>query len=145
LVALLAAAPMATAQTTPVPPAAPAPATEAPATPAPTEEPAAIDGVSDSGLALGEEVQATGVGSTYVQSEQGDWEIHCVRTEDGNDPCQLYQLLEDSNGSAVASISIFGLPAGQQAAAGATVITPLETLLTAQLTLAVDNGNAKRY
>jgi len=136
LVALLAGAPMAMAQT----------ATDTPApAPTPTEAPAPADGVNTDGLALGEEVPTDGVGSTYVASVQGDWEVRCVRTAEGKDPCQMYQLLSDENDNAVAEISIFGLPAGQQATAGATVITPLETLLTAQLTLAVDGAAAKRY
>lgn len=134
LVALLAAAPMAFAQTT-----------ETPAPDAPAEEQPATDGVSPSGLSLGEEVTDEGVGSTYIASEHGDWQMRCVRAAEGNDPCQLYQLLSDDQGNSVAEISIFGLPAGQEAAAGATVITPLETLLTAQLTLAVDGAAAKRY
>lgn len=85
------------------------------------------------------------VGDTYVAEEFTDWELRCVRTEDGNDPCQLYQLLTDSDGNAVAEFNIFALPEGGQAVAGATVITPLETLLTAQLRLNVDAGQVKRY
>lgn len=85
------------------------------------------------------------VGQTYIRSEHGDWELRCVRTEDGRDPCQLYQLLQDSAGNSVAEINLFNLPEGQQAVAGATIITPLETLLTPQLRLAVDSGEAKRY
>jgi len=132
-------------------PAAETPAETSTETPAatPTEPAVAADGVGTNGLNLGEEVGAEasegGVGSTYVQAEHGDWEVRCVRAEEGKDPCQLYQLLSDEAGNAVAEISIFGLPAGQQAAAGATVITPLETLLTAQLTIAVDTAKAKRY
>ena len=107
---------------------------------------APADGNTADGLALGQEVGAEGgIGTTYIAEVQGDWEVHCVRAEDGNDPCQLYQLLADEQGNSVAEISIFGLPDGNQAAAGATVITPLETLLTAQLTMAVDGGTAKRY
>jgi invasion protein IalB len=40
---------------------------------------------------------------------------------------------------------LFKLPDGGQAEAGATIITPLETLLTEQVTLSVDGGKAKRY
>jgi invasion protein IalB len=54
-------------------------------------------------------------------------------------------LLKDGGDNAVAEISMFGLPAGQQAVAGATVIAPLETLLTADLTLSVDAGKARKY
>lgn len=85
------------------------------------------------------------VGQTYVQSTHGDWQLRCVRTADDKDPCQLYQLLEDDQGNSVAEISVFPLPEGQEAAAGATVITPLETLLTADLRIAVDAAQPKRY
>lgn len=105
-------------------------------------------------LSMGEDVQAApdaggddaeGIGTTYTQETFGDWQQRCVRTDDGNDPCQLYQLLRDEQGNAVAEMSLFALPEGQQAAAGATIITPLETLLTQQITLTVDSGTAKRY
>lgn len=86
-----------------------------------------------------------GIGSTYVVAKHGDWEQRCIRTEDGSDPCQLYQLLSDAQGNPVVEISIFGLPEGGPAVAGATVIVPLETLLTANLTLQIDGGAAKRY
>jgi invasion protein IalB len=84
-------------------------------------------------------------GQPYVAEEHGAWQLRCVKSDDGKDPCQLYQLLSDAEGNSVAEFSIFNLPAGQQAAAGATVITPLETLLTAELRLQVDAGQARRY
>ncbi len=40
---------------------------------------------------------------------------------------------------------MFNLPAGQQAAAGATIIVPLETLLTANLTMKVDTAQPRVY
>lgn len=95
------------------------------------------------GLSMGE--TESQVGQTYTREEHGAWEVRCVQTEDGNDPCQLYQLLQDQNGNNVAEISIFPLPPGGQAVAGATVVTPLETLLTAQIGLSVDTGEMKRY
>ena len=54
-------------------------------------------------------------------------------------------MLQDQNGNNVAEISIFPLPEGGEAVAGATIVTPLETLLTRQITLSVDGGAAKRY
>lgn len=97
-------------------------------------------------LALGEPVSGgDGIGEPYIGAEFADWALRCVRTESGNDPCQLYQLLSDQQGNSVAEISIFPLPQGQQAEAGVTIITPLETLLTEQITLRVDEGQAKRY
>ncbi len=110
-----------------------------------TEAPAA-QGTADTGLSLGEEAtDAEGPGSTYVAETIGDWEVQCIRAEEGEDPCQMYQLLTDEDGNAVAEVSLFRLPEGGQAVAGATIVAPLETLLTQQLTLAVDSGQGKRY
>ncbi len=104
---------------------------------------------SDSALPLGEPVQPAEPGKAplepYVREQFGDWVMRCVHTESGKDPCQLYQLMKDDKGNSVAEISLFELPAGGPAEAGATVATPLETLLTEQLTLSVDGGTAKRY
>jgi invasion protein IalB len=123
------------------------PATEAEV---PAAEAPAADGNDPSltGLAMGQAESETGepqVGQTYVAEEIGDWQLRCVKAEDGKDPCQLYQLLLDEEGNSVAEFSIFNLPEGQQAVAGATIVTPLETLLTAELRLAVDAGQARRY
>lgn len=98
------------------------------------------------GLSLGEPVATEPqVGQPYVVETFTAWELRCVKAPEGEDPCQLYQLLRDEGGNAVAEFTIFPLPEGGQAAAGATVITPLETLLTAQLRLSVDGGQARRY
>ncbi|RVT84598.1 invasion associated locus B family protein [Rhodobacteraceae bacterium CCMM004] len=119
--------------------------------PAETEAPADTDGTDTTaadalGLSTGEEVpDEGGLGATYIREEHGDWSVRCVRTEGGDDPCQLYQLIGDGAGNSVAEMSIFPLPAGQNVAAGATIITPLETLLTQQITLTVDGGAVKRY
>lgn len=97
-------------------------------------------------LSMGEEASdESKVGDIYVEAKHSDWEIRCFVTENGNDPCQLYQLLNDGSGNPVAEINVFILPEDQDAAAGATVITPLETLLTQQLSLSVDGGRAKKY
>lgn len=85
------------------------------------------------------------VGQAYIKSEHGDWQLRCVKTEDGADPCQLYQLLKDEKGNAVAEITLVALPEGQQAIAGASIIVPLETLLTENLRIGVDDGKVKIY
>ena len=103
------------------------------------------EGNNATGLSMGTADGEPQVGSTYALSEHGDWQLRCVKTENGQDPCQLYQLLADGDGNSVAEFSIFNLPEGQQAIAGATVVTPLETLLTAQLRIQVDAGQARRY
>ncbi len=94
-------------------------------------------------LPLGQEV--SDVGTTYNKDSFGDWTLRCVRTADGPDPCQLYQLMHDDQGNSVAEISLFVLGGDGPAEAGATIATPLETLLTEQITLRVDTGPAKRY
>ncbi|MDR7126595.1 invasion associated locus B family protein [Pseudotabrizicola sp. 4114] len=126
------------------------PATEG--TQAPAADPAPpADAATEPGLSMGTEAgaegapAADGIGSAYVQANFEAWEQRCVRTEDGSDPCQLYQLLKDSDGNAVAEFSMFNLPAGGQAAAGATVVVPLETLLTENLLMAVDGTTPRVY
>lgn len=110
------------------------------------DAPASADAATTDGLSMGQEAQpADGIGSSYVKESFDAWQQRCVRAEDGSDPCQLYQLLKDAQGNAVAEFSMFNLPAGGEAAAGATVIVPLETLLTENLLLAIDGGKAKVY
>lgn len=152
----------ATGETTTAPAPAPAPATtdgaatgDAATGDVPTGDASADAPTTDGGLSLGEPAPeaaaapaegGSAIGDTYVREEFTDWQMRCVRVEPGTpEPCQLYQLLRDETGNPVAEISMFGLPTGGQAAAGATVITPLETLLTEQLTVQVDTGQAKRY
>ena len=57
----------------------------------------------------------------------------------------MFQALLDDSGNTVANVRIFRLPEGGQAAAGALIAVPLKTLLTAQLTLGIDEGITKRY
>ena len=85
------------------------------------------------------------VGETYIGEQFGDWEMRCIKAEEGNDPCQMYQLMSDNDGAPIAEISIFRLPEGGRALAGATVIVPLETSLADQLSLQVDTGAPRRY
>jgi len=96
------------------------------------------------GLSLGQPAEIQ-IGQTYIEEEFGDWQTRCVRTETGDDPCQLYQLLQDQDGNSVAEISMFPVNDGGPAAAGATIITPLETLLTEQLRLSVDGSDERIY
>lgn len=116
-----------------------------------TEAPAEGEGAETTadtnlgGLSLGAVEGEIAVGQTYVREEFSSWELRCVRTQNDKDPCQLYQLLNDNDGNSVAEFNIFPLPAGQQAVAGANVITPLETLLTANMRLSVDGGQPKLY
>lgn len=112
-----------------------------------SEEPAAQEQAADKDLSLGESVDQDGnkLGTTYDRETHGDWIVRCLRTEQEQDPCEINQMLDDGEGNTVAEVSLFKLPAGQTAVAGATIATPLETLLTEQLLIAVDGGPAKKY
>ena len=97
-------------------------------------------------LSLGEEASVPQVGETYTAETNGDWAVRCIKAEEGvEEPCQMYQLMSDDEGTPVAEISIFRLPEGGRAVAGATIIVPLETSLPQQLTMEVDGGQARRY
>jgi len=129
--------------------------TETPAE-APAED-TAVDTQGPADLSLGEPVAPAApvvptsadeveIGQPYVPTYFGDWALRCLNAgADRKDPCQLYQLLRDEQNNAVAEISLFPLAPGGQAAAGATIVVPLETLLTAQLTMSVDGGASRRY
>lgn len=87
-----------------------------------------------------------GIGEPYIAETFGDWSLRCIRTADGADPCQLYQLLKDkATGNPIAEITVVSLPGDGKAVAGATIITPLETLLIEQLSFAIDKGKPATY
>ncbi|MDB6453341.1 invasion associated locus B family protein [Falsirhodobacter sp. 20TX0035] len=113
------------------------------AAPAPAAPAATADDASGQDLNMGQ--TAEDQNPMKVAGTFGSWEQRCIADEAGKDRCQLYQLLKDKDGNNVAEFSMFNLPAGQQAAAGATVIVPLETLLTANLSLKIDSSPAKVY
>jgi invasion protein IalB len=130
--------------TTPAPAADPAPA-DATTTPAPAEQDP-VSGFSTGTPLEGATDPAPQVGQPYIAETSGDWSLRCLKTETGTaEPCQLYQLLKDGDGNNVAEISMFPLPENNRAAVGATIVAPLETLLTEQLTLSIDGGAPKQY
>lgn len=77
-----------------------------------------------------------------VRETYGTWEIRCVGE---TDTCFMYQLMIGENDVPLAELSIIKLPAGSEAVAGATVISPLGTILTRGLTVQVDDKEASRY
>lgn len=91
-------------------------------------------------------------GQIYVLSKSDPWETRCTKTDTEKDPCQLFQLLFDDKGGAVAEVNLFGVPEnlkpaeGQPvAAAGAAVVAPLETLLSTGVVLQIDDKDPKVY
>lgn len=85
-------------------------------------------------------------GKPYVKATYDDWQVHCIPDpKGGKDRCQITQLLHQADGNPIIEVSMSPLAPGQAAVAGAAVITPLETLLIPQLTIKIDDGDAKRY
>jgi len=80
----------------------------------------------------------------YVRETHGSWEVRCAPNQQG-EVCNLYHLLSDKEGNSVAELNIEILPAGGQASAGVTLVTPLGTLLTSQVGWRIDAGKARRY
>lgn len=121
--------------TTPATPAAPA-ATDAPAAAASSEASAAP---APAAPADGEPK----VGQSYVKESFGDWQMRCIKTQDNKDPCELYQLLKDAQGGAVAEASL--VPVTGEVAAIVTYVAPLETDLQQGLRLKIDNNPEQGY
>jgi len=72
----------------------------------------------------------------------GDWEKRC---DTSNGECIINYLARDAEQNPVAEINIQKLSEGGDAVAGATVISPLGTLLTSGIRLQVDGGRALQY
>ncbi len=113
----------------------------------PAAEGEAATGETPEGLSMGEEVvDENAPGTLFVADKFDAWELRCTRVEPGQkEPCYLFQLMKDENDNAIAEMNFVILANGGQAVAGGTVVAPLETLLTKQVTLAVDAGAKKRY
>lgn len=119
------------------PEAGAAPAADAAAAPA---APAAEAPAAGAGAAA---PAADAVGSYYTKSTHDDWLLRCLKTADGKDPCELYQLLKDEGQKPVAEVSI--IPFSGKAAAILNFVAPLETDLQAALGLQIDTGKEHRY
>ena len=121
---------------------APAETTEAPAAEAvPAEEALGLD----MGTSVDEAATGPQAGQFYIREEFGDWGMRCIMIPDQPDPCELYQLLLGADDNPVAELTVFPLPTGGQAVAGATVVAPLETLLTERITITVDGQQPLQY
>lgn len=72
----------------------------------------------------------------------GDWEVRCAPDES---ECFMYQLATDANDNPVAEINLVRLAEGSPAVAGATVLTPLGTLLRPGLAVQVDEEQQRSY
>ncbi|EEE36712.1 invasion associated family protein [Rhodobacteraceae bacterium KLH11] len=85
------------------------------------------------------------VGEQYIKEKSGDWNISCLKAEEGEDLCAMVQILNNQQGDPIAEISLGKLPEGGAAVAWANIIVPLETLLQAQLAISIDGAPRKLY
>ena len=71
----------------------------------------------------------------YIKERIKDWSLKCIEPINSIERCEANQIIFNQNQQPVAEISIFKLPKGQVAAAAATIIVPLETILNEGLGL----------
>ncbi|GAB5446230.1 invasion associated locus B family protein [Gymnodinialimonas sp.] len=82
-------------------------------------------------------------GEPYVAEIFRDWQVRCIRSEQDEVPdrCEMFQLLEEENGNPVAEFRIAAaLIEDEEAVANATILTPLDTLLSPGLQLRIDDA-----
>ncbi len=138
---------------------APGEQTETPSVAAPeTSPPAATDGTdAPDAAAAGADAPDTSTGADApdaagdpaagevletVRDTFGDWEVRCL--PDGAD-CFMYQLALDPQQNPVAEVSLLKLPAGGEVEAGATIVTPLGTLLNDGVVIQIDGGERRSF
>ncbi|MDO5646494.1 invasion associated locus B family protein [Paracoccus sp. (in: a-proteobacteria)] len=121
--------------------AADTPTTEAPATEAATP---ATDASAAAPETPAETPAEPALGSYYAKDQHQDWVIRCIKTDQDKDPCEMYKLLQDGEGTAVAELTLIPLTGGD-VAAGATLIAPLGTDLMEGVGMQVDSGQARAY
>lgn len=115
-------------------------AAEAPVADAPETEAMAADQDASAESGTGQDA----LGQPYVSHVEADWQIECLRTTLEADPCRMVQMLLDQGNPAV-RVEIVALPEGGPVPAVATFYTPLETLLSEQLSLSVDGGRQSKH
>ena len=71
-----------------------------------------------------------------------DWEVRC---EADADQCFMYQMVRNAAGNPVAEVRVVNIEPRGEAVAGATVVTPLGTLLDSGLVLQIDDAEARQY
>lgn len=138
-------APAGEAPAAPQAPAEAAPAQGEPSAPPASDVPPASDAppAADAAAAPTDNADPQ-VGQYYAKSTDDDWTTRCLKAEQGKDPCELYQLLQDDEGNSVAEMTVIPLTNGD-VAAGATLVAPLETDLIQGLGFAVGNAEPNGY
>lgn len=81
----------------------------------------------------------------YIKERFENWALKCIKPVNSIERCEANQIIFNQKQQPVAEISIIKLPKGQVAAAAATIIVPLETILSEGLVLAIQELEPKKY
>ena len=81
----------------------------------------------------------------YIKERFENWSLKCIKPVNSIERCEANQIIFNQKQQPVAEISIIKLPKGQVAAAAATIIVPLETILSEGLVLAIQELEPKKY
>ena len=81
----------------------------------------------------------------YIKERFENWTLKCIKPVNSIERCEANQIIFNQKKQPVAEISIIKLPKGQVAAAAATIIVPLETILSEGLVLAIQELEPKKY
>jgi len=81
----------------------------------------------------------------YIKETIKDWNLKCIAPQNSIERCEANQIIFNDKKQPVAEISIFKLSDNQVAEAAATVIVPLETILSEGLILAIQDLEPKKY
>ena len=81
----------------------------------------------------------------YIKERFKNWTLKCIKPVNSIERCEANQIIFNQKKQPVAEISIIKLPKGQVAAAAATIIVPLETILSEGLVLAIQELEPKKY
>lgn len=89
-------------------------------------------------------VQGQPVEPEITSETFGDWTVNCQQLE-AQERCEMTQLLLNADDTPAIEVSLFRVQDQPQVYAGGTVVAPLGTLLSSQLTISIDGGLGKRY
>ena len=81
----------------------------------------------------------------YIKERFENWSLKYIKTMNSIERCEANQIIFNQKQQPVEEISIIKLPKGQVAAAAATIIVPLETILSEGLVLAIQELEPKKY
>ena len=81
----------------------------------------------------------------YIKERFKNWSLKCIKPVNSIERCEANQIIFNQKQQPVAEISIIKLPRGQVATAAATIIVPLETILSEGLVLAIQELEPKKY